>query len=216
MPDEKLQVVCCPVCGQPKRNLGSKLYGVPTCRKCVDTFALRRNFAWFMEWIICIAPYFLARLVETTLSVEARLGAPRDEDIPKLMFVIVGSLLSLGLLILFVLKDGLSGYSPAKYLFGLRVMDLRTGQPAGFIASIKRNVLPALIPIIALVCSAQLRKGPRWGDGFAKTKVIWMKYAKSPVFDVSPLPVLAEVPQAQMPTLERMPEDGNPFRAPPA
>ncbi|MGD9644577.1 MAG: RDD family protein [Pirellulales bacterium] len=213
MANEKLQAVYCPVCGQPKRQLGSTLYGIPTCRKCVDAFALRRNLAWFAEWIICIAPAIVARIVETTLSLEARLGNPSDEDIAKILFILFGWMLSLALMILFVFKDGVAGYSPLKYALGLRVMDVRTGQPAGLVASVKRNALPAIVPIIALVCSAQLRKGPRWGDGFAKAKVIWTKHAKSPVFDVSPVPLVAEVsPQAAV--VHTAAEDGNPYRAP--
>jgi hypothetical protein len=64
----------------------------------------------------------------------------------------------------------------------VQVLDARTGAPIGAGASFKRN-LPLLIPIVGqLIILIQMLKGPRLGDGWAHTKVIWKKYAGQPIF----------------------------------
>ena len=79
-------------------------------------------------------------------------------------------------------QDGFGGYSPGKWLCGVRVIDARTGAPIGVGASFKRN-LPLLIPIVGqLIILIQMNKGPRLGDGWAHAKVIWNKYADKPLF----------------------------------
>jgi hypothetical protein len=42
--------------------------------------------------------------------------------------------------------------------------------------------------ITVLIIAIQMNNGPRWGDGFADTRVIWRRYADSPVFN----PAVAE------------------------
>jgi uncharacterized RDD family membrane protein YckC len=60
-------------------------------------------------------------------------------------------------------------------MLGLQVVDVDSGQGAGFGASFKRN-LPLLIPVVPLIVAIQLNGGPRWGDGWANTRVVWKKY----------------------------------------
>jgi uncharacterized RDD family membrane protein YckC len=74
-----------------------------------------------------------------------------------------------------LLKDGFHGHSFGKSLLGLQVVDIDTGQGAGFGASFKRN-LPMLIPFAPLVAAFQMSRGPRLGDGWANTRVVWKKY----------------------------------------
>ena len=50
-----------------------------------------------------------------------------------------------------------------------------TSQPAGFVASFKRN-LPLIIPLVILLVASQLREGHRIGDGWARTRVVWKRY----------------------------------------
>jgi uncharacterized RDD family membrane protein YckC len=71
----------------------------------------------------------------------------------------------------FFCKDGFSGYSPGKYVFGLRVIDATTGHPADYIDSFRRNI-PFFFPFLGLIMVFQLSKGIRWGDGWANTRVV--------------------------------------------
>ena len=88
--------------------------------------------------------------------------------------------IGIGLLMICV-KDGFGGFSPGKRLLGVRAINSETGEPIGFVQSLKRNWL-TLIPIMPLVMAVQLLKGNRAGDGLAGTKVIWLRHADSPVF----------------------------------
>jgi len=56
-----------------------------------------------------------------------------------------------------------------------------TGEPAGFLRSFQRNVV-LLIPFAPLVVVAVMARGPRLGDGWAGTRVVWKKFANNPVF----------------------------------
>ncbi len=78
---------------------------------------------------------------------------------------------------IFCLKDGFSGVSPGKAMMGLLVINKTSGNPAGFVASLKRN-LPLMIPFMVFVIDLQLRSGNRMGDGWANTAVISKKDAK--------------------------------------
>lgn len=73
-----------------------------------------------------------------------------------------------------LLKDAVSGRSPAKLLLGLRVVDARTGEGIGPIKSIVRNFL-LLLPVLPLVEAvvANLRADHRrLGDLLANTTVV--------------------------------------------
>lgn len=87
------------------------------------------------------------------------------------------------LLTVFFCKDSFAGRSSGKALLGVRVIDTRTGQPAGVIASFKRN-LPLLIPFMPLIVAGRLCSGYRTGDKWARAKVVWNKHAGHPIFDV--------------------------------
>ena len=79
---------------------------------------------------------------------------------------------------IFFCKDSFRGHSPGKWVCGVRVVDRDRGEPIGLAGSFKRN-LPLLIP---LVVAFLLQKGHRLGDGWAKSKVVWKRYANHPVF----------------------------------
>lgn len=211
MATEPIQVLYCPVCGQPKRSMTKKLYGVLTCRQCVDRFAQRRYFAWILDQvalqffvvpIFAIGAVIAAEVLSSDALVEERINRTR----------LVVFLITYVAFFLLALKDGFNGYSPAKWLFGLRVYNRNTGTPATFFDSLARNWAPAMIPFFAFIVAMSVRRGQRLGDGVRNTKVVWLKYAKSPVFDVSPLPVAGATVSTAI--SEPLPEDGNPFRAP--
>ncbi len=78
--------------------------------------------------------------------------------------------------------------SLGKWLAGVQVVDVQTRKPTGFAASFKRNlafVIPYLAIIFLLIGLIQMSRGPRIGDRWAKTMVIWRKYARKPPFDPS-------------------------------
>ncbi|MBX9791976.1 MAG: RDD family protein [Pirellulales bacterium] len=211
MADEKVQVVYCPVCGQPRRILTRKLYGILTCRQCVDRFASRRFRAAFVDWAIYQAFAFPLFLAFSTLLASVTTFEQFDNLLLPLAFLI-----NIPAHLVLALKDGFQGYSPGKWLLGLRTYSRATGEPATFTDSLARNWAPALIPFVAFLVLISVRRGKRLGDGLRDTKVVWTKHANSPVFEVRPLPVLAEAPPELTPAPVRLTEDTNPYRAPPA
>ncbi len=207
-----VEVVYCPVCGQPKSKLREKLYGVPTCRRCIDGFTKRRSIAGVIDWIFL--PFIF--LVGTAFVV-GMLSVIFEEMAANRPVALGLNLLSLFVppiaFLMFCAKDGFSGYSPGKALCGLRAINADTGQSIGFLRSIARNLPPTLTLFLVLIVALQIRKGPRLGDGWAKSKVIWQKYA-----DRTPFLSLGKGWVAEQADLQStgvlQPEDGNPFRAP--
>lgn len=76
------------------------------------------------------------------------------------------------------LKDAIGGRSVGKFLFGLTVVELKTGRPCGYGACIRRNalfVLPGANVVAAFLEARTLVRDPlgqRLGDRFALTQVI--------------------------------------------
>ncbi len=87
--------------------------------------------------------------------------------------------------VMLFMKDGFRGYSPGKAVCGLRVINRATGRPAGFVASLQRNLV-LYVPLMPLVLAFLLTNGPRIGDGWAGTRVIRRKHARHPVFTGRP------------------------------
>ncbi len=115
---------------------------------------------------------------------------------------------------LVLVKDCFTGHSPGKLMCGVQVLDDDSSEPGNLIQSIKRN-LPTIIPIVPLVIAVQLSKGPRWGDGWANTKVIWKKYREHPVFTGAPLPLEEEIGSDYTRPEDVPVQDGsNPFTPP--
>lgn len=150
------------------------LYGTPVCRKCLYKFANRRQIGYVLDWLIWLGISFglgigLGILLEIT-AIPLLEGLAFDL---LLGWVILPSI--------FFCKDGFAGHSPGKFICGVQAVNPETLDPIGFLASFKRN-LPLIIPFMPLVIAFLLNKGHRLGDGWAKSKVIWKKYANHPVF----------------------------------
>jgi uncharacterized RDD family membrane protein YckC len=167
-----------------------QLYGHDVCKKCVNAFANRRQIAWiidlFLIRVAILATTFAIGMVIGSWLI-AREGQISDAAVAvltmvDLAFVFVG-------MVLLAMKDGFYGYSPGKMLLGVKVIDEVTGQPIGFGKSLQRN-WPAIIPFMPIVMGCQLLKGKRAGDGMAKTRVVWNRYASNPVFGGDLLPVV--------------------------
>jgi hypothetical protein len=75
-------------------------------------------------------------------------------------------------------RDAIAGRSVGKFLFGLAVIHLETGRPAGGMASLRRNLLFLLpganVVAIALESLTIVRdpQGQRLGDRLAQTQVV--------------------------------------------
>jgi uncharacterized RDD family membrane protein YckC len=161
----------CPVCGRD-RWMGTRaklLYGQAVCSKCHSAFANRRQAAFAVDTVI----YGLV------LTVAFSLAGVSDADTVRgtafLLFPVFG------------LKDGFRGSSPGKALLGVQVVDERTGQPGGFGGAFKRNLI-LMVPFVPLIVAFTLGSGKRWGDNWAKTRVIWTKYRDRAPFAVIPAP----------------------------
>ena len=156
---QDIQQVCA-ICSKSEyMHEGVKnLYGHQVCKKCFKGFLNRREGAFLIDiflWYMSMAAFgFIFNLQQYQGS----------EFICSIVFWI-----------LFFIKDGFSGYSPGKAIFGIQTYHEPSGQPAGFIASIKRNVI-MIVPIIILFLIIDIKKGYRLGDKWANTKVIWKKY----------------------------------------
>lgn len=165
----------CPLCQKSKDMRKPKqLYGTPVCKKCYYRFANRRQLAYFLDWFFWRV---LMMFIGAAIGVIAAMSGGQDSEALGLVLTLMTWLL----VPVFALKDGFTGQSPGKAICDVQVVDERTGDPAGFVASFKRNLV-LLVPFVPLIVAFLLCKGSRWGDGWAKTRVVWKRYADHPVF----------------------------------
>ena len=177
------QHTVCSLCHQ-RPAWKKSLYGHPVCKKCYYRFANRRQLAYLVDALLFAliafpVGYLLGLQLEGVVTTE-------------LMFEVIFTPVALVLNCLFIMKDGFNGQSPGRRLTGVQVLDDVSGRPISFGQSFKRNavLLVGTIPVIGqfaslvvvVIIAVQLNKGYRLGDRFAKTRVIWKRYARSPVF----------------------------------
>lgn len=176
----------------------ARLYGVPTCRKCVSRFAARREWAWMIDLFFgYFLPFPLLIIAFELLDIGEKYA---------LVVIVPCYVWYLGWM---VLKDGFRGCTPGKYVTRIRVIDIDTGERLRFLASFRRN-LCVLIPFFALFLMFKLRHGPRPGDGWARSKVIWLKYKDHRIF--APGEPLDEQLDGQV--YEVVTDQANPYRSP--
>jgi len=186
-----------------------KLSGYDVCKKCCAKFANRRQIAFVLDgalvWVLVVASGFV-------LGVLIAIGPPSSSRRPRARRWIIWWFFFAITLAMLLAKDGFAGASPGKWLMGVQAVRRDMLAPIGFGASIGRN-LPLLLPFAPLVVALQMMKGPRLGDDIAKTKVIWRKYADSPVFTGRPLAAVDEfAPLAgQLPPVH---DTANPYQPP--
>jgi hypothetical protein len=170
--DTSQRPVTCPLCRDVLRmaQRARPLYGVPICWRCRKEFANRRQVAFVVDVLLCLVVEFFLLTFWSALGVaDVVLDAPGK-----------------ALLVLFIwFKDGFLGMSPGRALLGLQVVHEPGGGPIGLLASLKRNLL-LVIPVLPPLVAFQLYGGPRWGDGWAKTRVIWRTYRDRPPFLAQP------------------------------
>jgi uncharacterized RDD family membrane protein YckC len=170
----------CSICDASTVLPEKRLYGHNVCTKCHSDFAMKRAFAYIVDmtlWSIFCFPLMFFIFVLSGISGAVVGAATHNDNSGANMFVVVLLLGCLGAALLVLGRDGFAGHSPAKAMFGLQVIDDRTGRPVNFFDSIQRN-LPLAIPFMPVYAGYQLFQsdGRRIGDGWARTKVIWKPY----------------------------------------
>jgi len=157
--------ITCSICGAPLSRYRT-LYSRLVCRRCWNSFINRRQAAFIGDLMLWF-------------------GACRGLGyIPGLPALPDWALLAACLL--FAFKDGFQGMSPGKWLCGIQVVDRTSLEPIGFWASFRRNIhlsIPGIYWVCALIVGLRLGNGPRWGDGWARTMVIWCRHAHKVPFD---------------------------------
>jgi uncharacterized RDD family membrane protein YckC len=153
----------CPLCGDTTKMgpRARRLYDYWICRRCSRAMVNRRQAAWLLD----LVPLWGLTFVIAAMA--GAVGSAAHVDVGPLVAVLPWLATAAWLL-----KDGFGGHSPGKALMGLQVVDVDTGEGAGPVASLKRN-LPMLIPLAPLVAATQLSRGTRLGDGWARTRVVW-------------------------------------------
>ena len=175
----------CPLCGCEKKIAHArKLYGRVLCGGCHARFRGRRQVAWLFDAVLAFTATALLRGAHISEVPQAM-----NESAPAVVFggSLPASAIFWGLMIF---KDAFHGRSPGRLLFGLRVIDEWTGNPATAVQSLKRNLI-FVVPFAPLVLVWMIGSGPRPGDRWAHTRVIWTRYADNPVF--SPPEAMAQV-----------------------
>ena len=155
----------CPLCGrEPKKWL--KLNHVYVCKRCRTKFLSRRQFAFLIDILLYNFLVYPLVVYAGTALLARNLGSVA----PGFPWVFVTLPIAWAILLC---KDGFGGMSPGKKICGVQVVDIETREPTGFLCSFKRN-LPLLIPLVGLLVIAfRMANGRRWGDGWARTVVIW-------------------------------------------
>lgn len=152
----------CGICGSEARGPAlPTLFGHATHKKCKDRFVLNRELAWVIDFVVLI----IAPRSITTFLLARSMRVEDVADSDELLIV------SLACLVVFLLKDSIRGISLGKLVTGLQAIDTRTGEPIGPLQSVQRNLI-TLIPLAPIVLAFQMRKGPRFGEGWAHTRVV--------------------------------------------
>ena len=172
----------CPLC-QTRPVWKKPLYGHSVCKKCYYKFVNRRQIAYLVDGLLSLG---------ITLPLGFAVGWIAANGWTEWQLEAASAVVGLFCMLLFVMKDGFAGYSPGKWLTGIRVVNDETNEPIGFGRSLGRNaiLLVGAIPFVGgfayvgviIVIAFQLGKGYRLGDRWAHTRVIWMRYANNPVF----------------------------------
>ncbi len=180
-PVEPTEDSICPICDERKVSKAWRLYGSRVCQKCAAEFIRRRRAAFGLDYfLIGGIVYMLAIIIPCILGFST---FP-----PQGLGPVSFGISTVFPTILFAVKDLWSGMSPGKWLLGVQVVDIATREPVGLTASIKRNLaiaIPCIGIVFILIAFTQMENGPRIGDGWAKTMVIWRKFARKPPFEGS-------------------------------
>lgn len=176
------RAVTCQICADPVADRNPKrVFDCAVCRKCRNRFATRRQLAFIIDLILLGA----LMLGAATAIVDSRgPSSPRRTDATVELVIVLA--IYIGLPLMFSAKDGFSGMSAGKWMCGVQVLDRSSRKPIGLLQSINRNIcllIPFVSPIMMLIVAFQLANGPRMGDRYARTMVIWRRFRMRPPFN---------------------------------
>lgn len=155
----------CPLCTLSicRGKRGVRLYNETVCRKCWRSHIAARQVAYAFDFVA----YGLAGRV-VVLATSFIVTEPRDGQWNLMIALSV----AVALRVPFIMKDGFAGYSPGKWIMGLRVYDTQTGLPIGFFQSAQRNCV-LLAPFIGeLIILLSQTHGRRFCDSFSRSIVV--------------------------------------------
>ena len=171
----------CPLCGREMKK-PKKLYGELVCKKCNSAFVNQRASAYIIDGVIV---FIITSIITIVISAGIEKLIPDASGLVGLIVLIFGMFLFFALL---SFKDSFFGKSLGKLFCRLRVNDAQNGTPAGAKASFVRNFIlfiPYVGVVTQIIATIQASAGPRLGDSWAHTKVIWDKYADKSPFSFS-------------------------------
>jgi uncharacterized RDD family membrane protein YckC len=179
---EKIQYSC-PICAREikRPHKARKLYDFRVCKHCLNGFASRRQAAMIVDFLLLL----MVPVVALEAWAEVQFGAPQPASFLVSYLGLdwpAGFVTAWIFPLIWYAKDGFNGMSLGKWLCGVQVVHVSTREPIGFWQSFKRNLV-FVVPLSALIVLLTMMKGRRWGDTWAKTVVIWRKYAHKAPFD---------------------------------
>jgi len=197
----------CPICQKElAREKAKRLYDVPVCRACSRDFARRRQRAFLLDLLLLYVVWVTVAFRLTKISVLA------SDTIIRSILLAILILFSLkdgfagrspgkaiyGIRI--VDRHSLEPIGPGRSFLrnGPILIILCLSVLFHWIIRLISQVFPAIWPpgfLISnsgllvtcaglLIIGGILIRGPRWGDGLARTKVIWDRYRYQPPFDM--------------------------------
>ena len=176
----------CAICQKPLGHvLPRTLYGYPVCPEDYQTFMFKRvgarlidNFLYGIFFAMTFWAFFFLAAIIVSATTKGEIPDSTSDFIVRFWLLLI----PLGVLGR-TLLDGFRGHSPGKAMLGMQVIHEGDGRPAGFFDSFQRNLV-LLIPFTPLIILIMLFQGDghRWGDGWARTKVILKDYRHRPPF----------------------------------
>jgi uncharacterized RDD family membrane protein YckC len=163
----------CGMCGEPLTEdvRTTVLFGVRVSQKCSKAFNERRQLAYLIDAGACLAMAF---------PIADKIAAADLRGDGRVSLWMVWAICT-GMLFF---KDVWHGTSLGKTVCGLQVVDVDTGSPIGLRQSLQRNLSLLLCAggWPALLMAQGMRFGPRFGEKWARTRVVLRKFRNAPAF----------------------------------
>jgi len=160
------QVKRCALCDRNARPAPSGLNGHIVCRTCRLSYIGRRQAAYAVDCtLLYVAPLLL--LIQRGYSI---VGATATYSAGMTLCLLI--LLRIPLLV----RDTVRGRSPGKWLTGLRVVRLESGEPISAAPSVGRNLVLCVPVVSELILAVQIQRGHRMGDNWSGACVAWDRY----------------------------------------
>jgi uncharacterized RDD family membrane protein YckC len=136
----------------------------------------RRIKAYLVDTLIMLSMWLVGMVVGLGLGAAAIPFMQESEKfVPMIFTAWGGAFLGIGIGgIWFLIRDGFGGQSFGKRLFGLRVVSIATGEPAGKVDSFVRNIFQVINPLnlVEMIMLFADADAQRLGDKVRGLKVV--------------------------------------------